>query len=108
MGLVLEADLAAVERIEQKVERIALVADEKGAGETHTLERQTEPPSDFENYDAQRERDAESAIEHVVQKTVSGVVVRLLVTGHLPAHVERVDERVEDHEWRRLIREPVL
>ena len=52
LRLVLEANLATVEAVDQETDLAPREAHEEVTGEVHPFERESEPPPHFENHDA--------------------------------------------------------
>src|SRR5690606_32627907 len=68
LRFVLEADLAALERIDQQLHGFPVVANQEVPGEVDTVQRQPEATADLEVEQAERERHAGATIEDVVQE----------------------------------------
>src|SRR5690606_12865424 len=100
LRFVLEADLAALERIDQQLHGFPVVANQEVPGEVDTVQRQPEAPADLEVEQAERERHAGATIEDVVQERVARVVVCFRIAAE-PFLLEQYTTHFLQHDERR-------
>src|SRR5512140_1168243 len=74
-------ELAAVERIDHQLAVAQLHLAEEVAGKSHALHAQPAALAPLHVDDAERERDAEAAVQHLVEVAVERVVVVVAVAG---------------------------
>ena len=94
----LQPGFAPPEGIEEEVQTAAAITDEEVVREGDPLQGQPEAPTHLQEDDAQGERDAHPAVQHVVQEGVPGVVVRLRVPVEPVPLVEGAGQFLKDEE----------
>jgi hypothetical protein len=84
--------MAAIEGIDDQT-RLRLARDQEVRREANAGERQTGSPADLDVHQGQRDRDAQTTIEHLVQVAVTRVVIG---SGVTPKTLLAKQERVQD------------
>ena len=107
LRVALESDPSTVEGIHEKAGLFTHETHEEMPRETHTLEGEPEPPTDFEEHDPERERDASPTVQNVGQIGISGVVVGIPIPSESVATADRGQKLLEDHERRVLATQKV-
>ena len=87
-------DRAAVERVDNQLAALVDRLDQEVRGEGDAEEVEPGAPSDLEVDHRERDRDAEAALQHVVEKRVARVAVVVAIARKAGAHEQEVGERL--------------